>query len=838
MNLLDVLEGNQWSIQQALQTTFPFDPQFYSSYVRPRLQRRNCELPLVLVDGTRYEQEITSSDWREAPIGTDYLLEPVHSSGVFHPKINLFASERSVFYSISSANLTLEEYCKAAQIGFADGFQKSTLTSDEADVGDSYFLARDVRDFYLELIDWDGLITGQDARNYITETGETLEWLDDVSADNRLAESDRRTWFLSNLSGPILSQALDTLDRISDGQIDRVRLYAPYYGTPTVLERLAARIDPDHIEFLVEPESTALDVAGLPDAMAGFEYDVRRMDARRVTRWVHGKFIMFEGPWGQACLYGSPNMTSSALLAGASGGNVEAALLTLSEAESSEEIANAVFNSGSYQFDISEPIDDPESLDLRSESYEGWESMRLGTRDDLHLQDVRLTQPGSDEESELILSISGLDGQYDFVIRTDDGESEMVEATVDVDGSEVPVYLSPDKSEVWAGAVVTVEVDGQRSNPRRVVEERRAYYSEYRDMTKSAGTQSSNTLLRGILQNPDRAAISVFDIALSELRKSAKQSGDSTRQPKADREESYPERNPKDLTSRGGSLPSLHTLVDQHLSYHRERAYAAVDVEEQPEPDNVKQFVEHTETFWETIELCYALDQLGQLDTGQVNSKRLFSQCREQINQWLKQSDLVVQRLNGIINQIENVDRVRQAFLGGKTTEPLDLDIWQGVADVLFFHPGIVLEFAHRSTHSITKSETSLASGFAAIFREIQPHVGQYVLNGHLLVQRTETLLDNLAVELGAEDSEIRLSGTGIRVLVLYILIQRTDADGSLSEALRVHPQFSGDAASKLARFVLESENEIISYNLVGSLQWEIRLKGPRAKLKELIGDE
>ena len=838
MNLLDVLEGNQWSIQQALQTTFPFDPQFYSSYVRPRLQRRNCELPLVLVDGTRYEQEITSSDWREAPIGTDYLLEPVHSSGVFHPKINLFASERSVFYSISSANLTLEEYCKAAQIGFADGFQKSTLTSDEADVGDSYFLARDVRDFYLELIDWDGLITGQDARNYITETGETLEWLDGVSADNRLAESDRRTWFLSNLSGPILSQALDTLDRISDGQIDRVRLYAPYYGTPTVLERLAARIDPDHIEFLVEPESTALDVAGLPDAMAGFEYDVRRMDARRVTRWVHGKFIMFEGPWGQACLYGSPNMTSSALLAGASGGNVEAALLTLSEAESSEEIANAVFNSGSYQFDISEPIDDPESLDLRSESYEGWESMRLGTRDDLHLQDVRLTQPESDEESELILSISGLDGQYDFVIRTDDGESEMVEATVDVDGSEVPVYLSTDKSEVWAGAVVTVEVDGQRSNPRRVVEERRAYYSEYRDMTKSAGTQSSTTLLRGILQNPDRAAISVFDIALSELRKSATQSGDGTRQPKANREESYPERNPKDLTSRGGSLPSLHTLVDQHLSYHRERAYAAVDVEEQPEPDNVKQFVEHTETFWETIELCFALDQLGQLDTDQVNTKRLFSKCREQINQWLKQSGLVVQRLNGIINQIENVDRVRQAFLGEKTTEPLDLDIWQGVADVLFFHPGIVLEFSHRSTHSISRSETSLASGFVAIFREIQPHVGQYVLNGHLLVQRTETLLDNLAVELGAEDSEIRLSGTGIRVLVLYILIQRTDADDSLSEALRVHPQFSGDAASKLARFVLESENEIISYNLVGSLQWEIRLKGPRAKLKELIGDE
>jgi hypothetical protein len=123
MNLLTELEGEGWSIQQALLTTYPFDPQFFSRYVRPRLRRRNCDLPLVLVDASQYERNLTNGDWREAPIGTDYLLDPVYSKGVFHPKVNLYASERSVYFTVSSANLGLEEYCKAAQIGYGGGFQ-------------------------------------------------------------------------------------------------------------------------------------------------------------------------------------------------------------------------------------------------------------------------------------------------------------------------------------------------------------------------------------------------------------------------------------------------------------------------------------------------------------------------------------------------------------------------------------------------------------------------------------------------------------------------------------------------------------------------------------------
>ena len=831
MNLLDVLEGNGWSIQQAIQTTFPFDPQFYSSYVRPRLQKRNCELPLVLVDGGRYEQQITSSDWREAPIGTDYLLEPVDSAGVFHPKINLFASERSVFYSISSANVTLEEYCKAAQIGYADGFQKDAVLEESEHVGDSYFLAKDVRDFYLDLLEQDGLITGQDAQDYITETAETLGWLDDISSE----EAERNTWFISNLSGPILSQALDLLDRFDpNSEIRRARLYAPYYGTPNVLQRLATRLNADQLELLVESESTALEVGGLPDALHDFEYDIRRMEAHRSTRWVHGKFIVLEGPWGTACLYGSPNMTSSALLEGASSGNVEAGLFTIAPADSTDDIDSAVFDAASFQFDVSDPIDDPETLNLRSASYEGWESIGKRRQNEIKLEDARLTQPDSGDESELILTISGIKGTHEFTVRTDDGEIRTVEQAPAANDGELSVYLSAADRDVWIGSVITVEADGESSNPRRVVEQTQAYYREYREITRSAGTQSSNTLLRGILQNPDTAAISVFDIALSELQGGAGQPSDTARGARDDPEESYPERGLPNITTNGTSLPSLHSLVNQHLTYHRERAAAALDLDAQPQPADIEQFIEHAETFWETIELCFALEQLNQLDTEQVNRDRLFSNCESQLTAWFDQTRLIVQRLNGIIDQIENTLMVRKAFLGSSENEVFELGIWGAISEILFLHPGVVLEFEYGSAHSVFTSKNGLASRLKTIFEDIQTHIKQHVLNGQTLTQDVESLLENLSIELADSDGKIELTGQGIQALVLYILVQNISED-EFFDFLRNSPQFSGEPASTLAQFALQADETIVAYGLVSSLQWSIALEQYRSKVAELV---
>ena len=836
MNLLDVLEGRNWSIQQAIQTTFPFDPQFYSSYVRPRLRKRNCDLPLVLVDGSRYEKEITSSDWSAAPIGTDYLLEPVATRGVFHPKINLFASDRSVYYTISSANLSLEEYCKAAQIGYADGFQKNTLTNEPAQVGESYFIAKDVRDFFTEVIDQDGLVTGQDARNYITETVETLSWLDEEVDTDSFDGVDRTTRFLSNISEPILSQALAQLnERDWIGNISRARLYAPFYGTPDVLQRIATQLNADQLDLLVEEESTALEVTGLPEALDDVDYTVRRMEAQHATRWVHAKFMMLEGDWGRACLYGSPNMTSTALMNSSTGGNIEAALFTIVPAESSMTLEEAVFDADSYQFTVSDPVESPETLDLRSTSYEGWESMHQRDQTEVHLADARVTQPGSDGNSELILTIAGIAGEHQFTVRTNDGAEKIVTTAIGAEDRELSVTLSASDRDKWTQSVVTVHVDGAISNPRRIVEKTQAYYREYREMSKSAGTQSSNTLLREILQNPDTAAVNVFDIALSELRNNMGQSaGTDTPGSDAEPKESFPERGPTNLTRGGGSLPSLHTLISQHLEYHREQALAALDVDEQPLLSDLQQFVDHARTFWETIELCFTLDRLGQLDTDRVSTDKLFSRCGNQLDQWFDTLSIVTQRLNSIIEQIESSASMEKNDFADADATISEHRIWQSVCGLLFLHPGVVLEFEYNTGYSVFHSKNTLRNQIVDAFKNSHPYIAQHLLQGETLVEQVETLLDTLSVQFGTSEEEIELSGKGMQIVVLYILIQRTDASESFLSGLSAHEQFSGARLTSLINFALEAEEAIFDYGIMAPLEKAVVHKGGWNRIQDL----
>jgi uncharacterized damage-inducible protein DinB len=834
VNLLDILDGRGWSIQQAIQTTYPFDPQFYSSYVRPRLQRRNCELPLVLVDGNRYEREITSADWREAPIGTDYLLEPVHSSGVFHPKVNLFASERSVFYSVSSANLTLEEYCKAAQIGFADGFQKPTSEDETAQLDDSYFVAKSIRDFYTELLGYEDFITGQDARTYITETAETLAWLDEID-ESAIDGTDRNTWFVSNLDNPIVTQLLDRVTEHGGREIERARLYAPYFGSPTVLRDLAERLDATHLELLVEPESTALAVDELAETLSTFEYSVRRLQPDRTTRWVHAKFMVLDGEWGQACLYGSPNMTSTALTASAAHGNVEAGLVTIAQETDEETLEEAVFDSSAFQFTVSESVANPAELDLRSASYENWETRTPTKEEEVRLEDARVTQPSSEGDTELILTIAGLSGNLEIQVHTDTGAEKTVEVPADESPQEVTLLLTAAEREQWTGAVVTVTVAGTTSNPRRVVEEMQAYYREYREITRSAGTQSSNTLLREVLQNPDTAAVNVFDIALSELQKRAKQAGDDS--PQTDtRSQNDPdgERLPPKLTEGDRSLPSLHSLVENHLSYHREQALAALTVTDRPEPATLNAFTDHAQTFWETIELCFALDRLGHLDTDRIDTENLFEACESEIDAWLTALTQVVQLVNGIIDQAEQNPDVQELLFGHRDHSIRDEPAWQSLCEILFLHPGIILEFEHHSHYTVFRSQNRLASRLVSVFIDVHPYIGQHFLTGAPLIEQVNTLLSNLTVELGDDDSEIELSGRGIQALLLYLLIQRFANQDAFFDGATPHPDTSEDDISAVAGYAIQAEDALVTYDLMSSLMLTVTVKKELDDIKSL----
>lgn len=806
MNLLEELDGNDWSIQQALLTTFSFDPRFFSEYVRPRLQKRNCDFPAVLVDDHRYAQNIDSEDWLEAPIGSHYLLEPVQTGSVFHPKVNLFTSERSVYATVTSANLTLEEYAKAAQVGDSVGFQRSWLEDDGRDLTEEYYLVRDICRFFDSLASNGAHVTGRDASDYVEETLATLEWLDDYEAEVDGSDGDRNTRLLHNLDSPILQQALDII-----GEVEATQVYAPFYGSPSVVDDLLSAIDPDRAELIVESESTTLDVEDLPEVLET-PFDVREME-HETTRWVHGKFLTFQGPWGTACLYGSPNLTSTALLQNVTSGNCEVALLSVFP-DGESRLEGTLFENNAFDFDLSAPVERLDSLSVRDRSYEGWEALQDADGTELRLLDARLTQPDSDDVSELIIQLEGVSGTQHLEIQTERGTvSERVEGNVD--GGELSILVDEDERKHWATAVVTVRLvdDEAVSNPRQVNEETQAYFREYREITQSDGTQSSTTLLKEILQNPDTAAINVFDVALSELRELS--SSQSAKRPtEQDSPPMFEERSPARLTGSSSSTPSIHTLVNRQLEYQLEQAEESLDFDDLPTPAEVESFQTHLETFFETMELCIMLDLMDELDNDKV-----LGACQEQFQNFLDLHPQFTSSISRLSDLIDDIERVNEAFGGEADTDARDLEFWEDAFDLLYIHPAIILELDYKSADPVIRSHNQFVNRLKGSLESSAPALWRYLFDFPYLENAVDTHTQNLLVRYTEEDPSVGITGEAVRALVLYILVQRAQSNPGFLEGLANHPRYEEEAVRDLTQFALSSEQALFDYGIVSQQQ-------------------
>lgn len=785
-------------------------------------------MPLVFVDQGKYDEGVRTEEWKEAPISEDYILEPVNSGGVFHPKVNLFVSSRSVYFSVSSANLSLEEYCKAAQIGFADGFQKSWVTDDDHEVGEEYFVATDVVEFFEDLVEANGLVTGQDALNYMRETVETVEWLPDLRDEVPIPEEERSVMLFSSLSEPVLTQVVDYLP-----QVERVRLYAPFYGSPSVLSDIAEELDVGRIELIVEPSSTALEVDGLEEALEGFDVSLRVMEVEGRERWVHGKFMLLEGEWGEACLYGSPNMTGSALLSNARNGNVEVGLLTMSHG--SKDVTEAVFHDQSFEFGLSDPLEDWRDVEVRSESYEDWESVG-GGGPEFRLSDARLTQPGGDDTAELILRIEGLSGEHEFEVENDEGESKTVKQDLDEGAEEVSVILSKGEFSLWNGSVVHVRVSERdvESNPRRIMVETQAYYREFRKITDSDGTRSSNTLLREILENPDNTVMSVFDLAISELRSTS--GVEEPGRPDASREDdvdSFPERGPSRLTSEGRSVPSLHSLVELHLDYHLNQMLDALVFEDRPMPENVDRCLDHFRTFWETIELCYYLELTGRLDDSNINTDKLFEKCEDGVSDWLGERSTFVTRVNGLVNQIEKDPEIEDEFVGDDE-DVESLDIWKSMFEAVVLHPGVLLDMEDRLDYSVFTSKNTLGDRILWLLDDIHPYVWRHMFQGKSLRLSSETLVSDLVTTFEVNGSEAEIGTDGVKALVFYMFLQKVAHSEGFIDGLRSSETFTNQNLTEFARFALEGQAEAVDMGLMNEMGQTIVLADEIEEMENL----
>lgn len=789
MNLLKELEGNGWKIQTAIQTTFPFDPQFYSRYVTTRLGRRNCSQPLVLVDSSKYESNI-SDEWSTAPIGDAYLAEPVYSPQVFHPKINLYASSRSVYFTVSSANLTLSEYCDAIQIGQSGGLQEDWLDDDDREIVEVGAVAREVADFIEQLgnSDW---ITGTDAQNYIDESVELLNWLEAPSVP------DRSAIFLSNLNIPLLEQILDRV-----GDIEVAQLYAPFWGSPGVMQEIIDQIEPKRTEFIVEDGNTNLDVTAL-DTTISREFQLRTLDHTDV-RWLHAKVLTLQGKWGSACLYGSANMTGAALLSDADSGNVEAGILRIEDEPCYFDMqAGEVLTDDAFEYSLNEPAD-PASITRRERDYEGWETERR--QPEIQLLDARLSAANEQGDSTLHLTVENIGGDTEIVDLI--SVADQLSKQVSIEGGEstatVEIEINEEDRPSWANATVQLRVpeDDRESNIRRVTLETQEYYTDFRQMADSNGRVGSNDLVNAVLFEDETSAVNVLHEAYSMLE-DAQQSGGESPEQDTDNNESRTWRERRFRAAARASSRRVTTpkLVKQILDYHLVAAASALDADE-PGVDNLDEFVDHMDSFWGLMQACLVCDLIGVA----TNSK-ILDQCKNVLNEL--RNDRVLRELRQSVNR--TVNQIESDTTDTEVDDRSELPVWKEIYRVFFVHPVVLMEIEDRLGKHLLDPLWLLQEIHSA-FTELTPHAQQYVLETETTTEEAERIFDSITSRLREREEQVESINHDPLAVATFFVLMREGSD--FVNSVATSPRLSNDQRQSLGEWTQQGRSLLEDYGL------------------------
>ncbi len=799
MNLLKELEGNGWKIQTAVQTTFPFDPDFYSRYVAPRLARRNCTTPLVLVDGGKYEAHI-SDEWASAPIGSAYLAEPVNSPGVFHPKVNLYASDQSVYYTVTSANLTLAEYCDTVQIGQSGGLQESWLDDDERDLGDIPVVAREIRDYFSALAEtpW---ITGAEAQNYIDETTERLDWLDNIE------DTSRSTYLVTNLDGSIIDQVTSQI-----GSVETAQMSAPFWGSPEMMEKLSSRINSESIEFIIEDKNTDLEIDHLQSVL-NCDYNLRKL-THDAARWVHAKVLVLNGSWGSACLFGSPNMTGAALLADASNGNTEAGLLRIEEEpeyfdmiDSPDEGTGSVLTGEAFRFSVSDPVEG-DAIIRRENDYEGWKKNRPSL--ELRLLDARLSAADEDGESTLHLSLEGATGTTELMVTTADGTAQKrVQDEIEDEPANLTLDITEDERDTWSSASLQVEAvsDGVTSNIRRVTLETQEYFTQSRQMKETDGRAGSDELINAVLFDGEVTAANVLHEVYSMLddqgasQASADQSDDNDASDTGSDSENWDERRIRTVASATSQKVSTAELVTEILEFHLQKARSVLETEN-PGTEDLAPFVEHGDAFWELIELCLLSDHVGVISNDDV-----IGSCQEVLSTF--RTDNVLTDLRRSLNSTTKRIEGDQLSSEGENWE--DNDIWVDIYRVFFIHPAFTIEIG-RWRQDFPLNPVWLFEEVYEAISDLDSKASRHLLEPETSLVEANKIYDSLKTQLSSYEDDFPVFKTDALAVATFTIMFHKGEDYILK--MEQTPDLSEKQKSAIAEWTKRGRELLPEYEM------------------------
>lgn len=303
-NLVDQLFDKSKNFQMGIFCTYSLNLDFFEKYLLNLNGVANCSNLCIFTDRAVYNNHFNINTTAKPKwINRRYLVIPIDTKGVFHPKLYLLASDKEVRIGIGSANLTRE--------GLASNFEiVSIFEITEKDRTYSGFLKECLK--FLR-----DIATISQSKSAI----ESVNKIFDFTSHLLVSDENFKVHLLHNLEEPIIPIVIEQLKGLS---VKSIKIISPFYDKDLKVHQFLKGAYPSALFTIYVQQGRS----NFPVERYNLVKDKTKMILYKYQdRYIHGKAIIFETESGNYLLTGSANYTESALLNGNLNANIEIAIL-------------------------------------------------------------------------------------------------------------------------------------------------------------------------------------------------------------------------------------------------------------------------------------------------------------------------------------------------------------------------------------------------------------------------------------------------------------------------------------------------------------------------------
>jgi len=314
-NLVEQLFDKHKNFQMGIFCTYSMNLEFFENYLLNLNGIASCSNLCVFTDRDIYNSHFNiNATSKPKWINRRYLLIPVDTKGVFHPKLYLLASDNIVMIGIGSANLTREGLSNNLEIESVFEITKKNKTH----IG----ILKECINFLHEIAKISNSPSALESINgFIDFTRHLLE-----------PEQNSSIHMIHNLEESILQRVTKELNNCL---VKRIRIISPFYDRNLKVHQFLKSIynGTDFTIFIQQGKSN------FPVENYNYYKDNTKIYIyKNQFRYIHGKAIIFETDKKTYLLTGSANYTNSALLSDNLKANIEIAIFSEIDINISKEL--------------------------------------------------------------------------------------------------------------------------------------------------------------------------------------------------------------------------------------------------------------------------------------------------------------------------------------------------------------------------------------------------------------------------------------------------------------------------------------------------------------------